>query len=177
MRNLIDKAAKTHNLDYEELISLIKDDSDNDYLFKKADEVRKKYVGDDVHLRGLIEFSNICGRTCRYCGLNRENKKIERYGMKPEEIYQTAKKAVQLGYKTVVLQSGDSEVYSTEQICSIIRKIKMNAAKIEQYKLPPFSEYAKKYIEPRVNQWQTKSYNEGRFTGSSKKCKYFFERC
>ena len=38
-------------------------------FFKKADETRRKYVGDEVHLRALIEFSNICKRQCLYCGL------------------------------------------------------------------------------------------------------------
>ena len=34
-----------------------------DFLIEKvfaADEVRKKYVGDEIYLRALIEFSNIC---------------------------------------------------------------------------------------------------------------------
>ena len=51
----------------------------NEQLFSCADSVRKQYVGDEVHLRGLIEFSNICKRTCKYCGLRYENKNIDRY--------------------------------------------------------------------------------------------------
>ena len=33
---------------------------DGKELFETANEVRRYYVGDEVHLRGLIEFSNIC---------------------------------------------------------------------------------------------------------------------
>ena len=35
-------------------------------LYRQADDVRREAVGDDVHLRGLIEFSNICRNDCLY---------------------------------------------------------------------------------------------------------------
>lgn len=125
MKKLIDKAALTHELSYGEIVSLIKDNTENDYLFQTADKVREKYVGNSVHLRGLIEFSNICSQNCRYCGLQKDNGTIERYAMEEEEIYRIAKQAVQLGYKTLVLQSGESKVYSIDRLVSLIRKIKM----------------------------------------------------
>jgi len=124
MKRLIEKAALTHELSFEEIVSLLKDDSENEYLFKKADEVRKKFVGDEVHLRGLIEISNICGRDCLYCGLRKDNSKLERYAMSEDEIFETAKNAVKLGYKTLVLQSGESCVYPIEKLVSVIKKIK-----------------------------------------------------
>lgn len=124
MKDLINKAAQTHELEYGEILSLLQDDTDNGYLFRTADEVRKQYVGDDVHLRGLIEFSNICRCTCQYCGLNKDNSNIDRYKMSVGEITETAAKAVAFGYKTIVLQSGESKVYSTDEMCEIIRNIK-----------------------------------------------------
>ena len=51
------------NLSRNEIIDILKDDSQNDWLFSLADKTRHEYVGDAVHLRGLIEFSNICKRT------------------------------------------------------------------------------------------------------------------
>ncbi len=33
-------------------------------LYKKADEIRKECCGDEVHLRGIIEFSNNCEQDC-----------------------------------------------------------------------------------------------------------------
>ncbi len=129
MKNIIDKAFTTHNLSFEEIAELIKNNDFNDYLFSRADETRKKYIGDEVHLRGLIEFSNVCKNNCQYCGIRKDNSNINRYTMSEEEIYQTAKKAIQMGYKTIVLQSGESEVYSVEKLSSVIKKIKMlNAA-------------------------------------------------
>lgn len=125
MKNLIDKAFINHNLNKTEIVELINNDSENHYLFQKADETRAKYVGNAVHLRALIEFSNICKNNCQYCGLQRENKNIKRYAMTPEDIYQTAKRAVKIGYKTIVLQSGESETYSIQELAKIITKIKL----------------------------------------------------
>ena len=52
----------------DEMIEILKDDTKNDWLFSLADEVRKKYVGDEIHLRALIEYTNICKNACKYCG-------------------------------------------------------------------------------------------------------------
>ena len=70
----------------QEIIDILSDDTKNEWLFKKADETRQKYVGDEVHLRALIEFSNICKRQCLYCGLRSPNKDIERYRLSKDEI-------------------------------------------------------------------------------------------
>ena len=107
-----------------EVIEILKDNSQNDWLFSLADKIRKENVGDEVHLRGLIEFSNICKRTCKYCGLRCENKEIDRYRIEPDDIIFYAQKAVDMGYKTIVLQSGEDEYYSRELLCKIIKGIK-----------------------------------------------------
>lgn len=93
-------------------------------LFKTADMVRKQYVGDSVHLRALIEISNICKNNCHYCGIRCANKLVKRYKLSVEEILLTAKKAKTLGFKTVVLQSGESPVYSLKEMEEIIKGIK-----------------------------------------------------
>ena len=107
-----------------EVIEILKDNSQNDWLFSLADKIRKENVGDEVHLRGLIEFSNICKRTCKYCGLRCENKEIDRYRIESDDIIFYAQKAVDMGYKTIVLQSGEDEYYSREILCKIIKGIK-----------------------------------------------------
>lgn len=108
----------------QEIIDILNDNSKNDWLFKEADKVRHENVGDEIHLRGLIEFSNICKRQCKYCGLRSPNTKIERYRLSAEEIRKTAKNAVNMGYRTIVLQSGEDDYYDTDKMCEIIREIK-----------------------------------------------------
>ena len=107
-----------------DIIEILKDDSNNDWLFSLADKTREEYVGDEVHLRGLIEFSNICKRQCKYCGLRCEDKFIDRYRISKENIISYAEHAVNMGYKTIVLQSGEDEYYNTDLMCEIIERIK-----------------------------------------------------
>ncbi len=90
MIELIKKAEETHKLEKEEIVRLLANDDEE--LFEAADRVRKKYVGDEVHLRGLIEFSSYCKQNCLYCGLRRDNKKAVRYRLTEEEIIAFAKK-------------------------------------------------------------------------------------
>jgi biotin synthase len=85
------------NFSKKELIEILKDDSQNSWLFSYADKVRKENVGDEVHLRGLIEFSNICKRNCKYCGLRSENKTLERYRISAQDIVKYAQKASEMG--------------------------------------------------------------------------------
>lgn len=121
---LIEKAKTSHILSKEELVSILNDDSINEELFKAADKVRQKYVGDEVHLRGLIEFSNICRSNCKYCGLRKDNKNAQRYRMNFDEVIKLAKSAKEYGYKTIVLQSGEDAYFEKEKMCKIIREIK-----------------------------------------------------
>ncbi len=120
--NILDKAENTHNLNKNEIVELL--NSDGNLLYKSADKVRKKYKGDFVHLRGLIEFSNICRCNCYYCGLRSENQKLDRYRLTENEILECVNFAVNSGYKTVVLQSGEDMYWTCERLCSLIKKIK-----------------------------------------------------
>lgn len=124
MIKLIEKAKLTHNLDKDEILQLLQNDDINEELFKAADETRQKYLGDVVHLRGLIEFTNICKRNCMYCGLRRDNKNLERYRLTQDEIIDFAKKAVSYGYKTIVLQGGEDDYFTIERMTSIVKEIK-----------------------------------------------------
>lgn len=107
-----------------EICELLTDEQNEDKLFKQADAVRKQNVGDEVHLRGLIEFSNICRNNCLYCGIRKGNAKVCRYRMSSEELIETARKAADIGFKTIVMQSGEDTYFNTERMCSIIEQIK-----------------------------------------------------
>ncbi len=93
-------------------------------LYRRADLIRQKYVGNDVHLRGLIEVSNICRKNCSYCGIRSGNSKIKRYRMPVEEIMQGVKLAESFGYRTVVLQSGEDPFYTVDVLVDLIKEIK-----------------------------------------------------
>jgi biotin synthase len=93
-------------------------------LWELADRTRAEHVGESVHLRGLIEFSNYCVRGCGYCGLNAGNREIERYRMSEGEILECAELAAGMGYGTVVLQSGEDEQWRGERVANLVGEIK-----------------------------------------------------
>jgi biotin synthase len=93
-------------------------------LYEAADALRHATVGDAVHLRGIIEFSNHCRNACAYCGIRRDESGVTRYRMTPEEIVAQAARARQWGCATVVLQSGDDPWYTAERLCAIVRAIR-----------------------------------------------------
>lgn len=122
---LIAKAAATRSLSRGELIELLSDDDCNEALFAAADDVRRRYVGDGIHLRALIEFSNICRNNCCYCGLRRDNHNIKRYRIDADTIFNLAAYAARnMGLKTIVLQSGEDMFFDRDKLCDIIRRIK-----------------------------------------------------
>jgi biotin synthase len=81
-----------------------------------------------VHLRGLIEISNVCVRECLYCGLRASNRGLARYRMTAKEILAAARQAAALGYGTVVLQSGEDYGIEKAWLADIIHGIKATAA-------------------------------------------------
>lgn len=99
-------------------------EEDASRLFAAADAVRNAHLSTDVQLRGLIEFSSYCRKDCAYCGLRAHNRLADRYRLTPEEIVVTAQHAEKLGYKTVVLQSGEDMWFTAERMATIIRDIK-----------------------------------------------------
>ena len=93
-------------------------------IYAAADRVRAANFGDAVHLRGIIEFSNICKNNCWYCGIRCDNTRVGRYRMSAEEVVDTAKNAKLWGCGTVVLQSGEDPFFTAGLLCDLVRRIK-----------------------------------------------------
>ena len=114
-----------HNseLSHADIVHLLTDEPASQ-LYARADEVRQAALGSDVHLRGLIEFSNICRNDCLYCGIRRGNKGVKRYRMGDDELVETARRAVEIGFKTIALQSGEDMHFDKDRMSRIIERIK-----------------------------------------------------
>ena len=120
------------NLSRQDIIYLLslENKSEIEELFSYANDLTKKVLGQNVYLRGLIEFSNICSRDCKYCGIRKSNTEVERYTMKMEEISQAAQWIYEQGFGSLVLQSGersDPEFLAfVDNILNSINKISNN---------------------------------------------------
>ena len=92
--------------------------------YQQADRLRRENVGDTVHLRAIVEFSNYCRCGCGYCGLRAGNRNVVRYRMEPSEIIDSVLQAHAVGYKTIVMQSGEDPYFTAEKLGRIITDIK-----------------------------------------------------
>lgn len=113
-------------MDKETILSWLKEEDPKrlEKLWQEADKVRARCVGDEVHLRGLIEISNYCINRCYYCGINRDIRTLARYRMTEEEIMAVVREIVKRGYGTVVLQSGEDPGIKRTWMSELIRRIK-----------------------------------------------------
>jgi biotin synthase len=93
-------------------------------LWRRADDVRRARVGNDVHLRGLIEITNHCVRHCAYCGIAACAGPITRYRMTHDEILACARQSRDFGFGTVVLQGGEDPGVTGAFMADVVRAIK-----------------------------------------------------
>lgn len=126
MESIIEKAlqqpgALTRN-EIAELLSL----EDTKELFTAAYEVKCRYIGKRVSLRGLIEMGNLCAKDCYYCGIRKSNSHVKRYRLAEDDVIRMAKWCFEHDYGSVVLQSGEIEseanTMSIERILHGIRE-------------------------------------------------------
>lgn len=126
MKALIDRLATEHTLTDAQLLSLVTmDDPDADlYLAQRADAVRQSIYGNDVFIRGLIEFTNCCKNDCHYCGIRRGNTHCQRYRLTQEEILACCHAGHELGFRTFVLQGGEDPFFTRQRMTDLIRAIR-----------------------------------------------------
>lgn len=124
--DLIARAEEGLGLARPEIVHLLSldDPAEIEALYQAADRVRRRCVGDEVHLRGVIEFSNHCRNNCTYCGLRRDNAKLARYRMEDDEIVECALGIAEGPCGTVVLQAGEDPAFTAERLCGIISAIR-----------------------------------------------------
>ncbi len=99
---------------------------DRQAVWLEADRVRREWMGDEVWLRGIVEFSNVCANNCAYCGLRRSNTAVVRYQMEPDEILACARAMVSHGVTTIVLQAGEApSIAGDRQLAEVVRRMKV----------------------------------------------------
>lgn len=126
MSKTIEDILLQENFSKEDIVILLKSDKrERNLLYEKSAEVKKEFVGNKVHFRGLIEFSNVCEKDCLYCGIRKSNKNSKRYNLTDEEILKAAKFAYDNKYGSIVLQAGELTNSSyLNRIENLLREIK-----------------------------------------------------
>ncbi len=126
IEKIIHKLESKHILSKGEYLYLIKNRTPRlqEELRQKAEAVRKSIYGNEVFIRGLIEFTNFCKNDCYYCGIRKSNSTCHRYRLTKEQILSCTDQGYQLGFRTFVLQGGEDPYFTDERLCEIISGIK-----------------------------------------------------
>lgn len=126
MATAINEILNKKTLDHDAIVTLLTCDGEQAvHLFRRAAEIRNRYVGNRVYLRGLIEYSNVCSKNCLYCGIRRDNRKIHRYTLTDDEVVETALYAFRMNMGSIAIQAGEhaGEAFA-DRIEALIRKIR-----------------------------------------------------
>ncbi len=126
---IIDRAIYGKSISHEEALRLLLSENPDeiDVLHKSANFIRQKFLDNSCCVHGIIEFSNMCDCQCAYCGINSDNSALKRFSLNTGEILKVVEDAVnRFGFKGIVLQSGESPSYSSENILDLIKKIREN---------------------------------------------------
>ena len=124
MFQLVEKLLIERTLSDAEFKILLETNEYDKELALAADRRRREFYGDQVYIRGLIEFTNYCRNDCYYCGIRRSNANTVRYRLKKEEILACCEEGYRLGFRTFVLQGGEDPYYTDELMCDIISEIR-----------------------------------------------------
>ena len=100
------------------------DEEDVSLARSLARKIALERFGKRLWFRGIVEFSNICKQNCLYCGIRRDNHRVCRYRLTPEEILDCCREGYEGGFRTFVLQGGEDGWFTDERMCAIVREIK-----------------------------------------------------
>ena len=122
-QHIISKS-KLHRND---IIEILQTDStkENELLQNYAYKIKVQNVQNIAYLRGLIEYSNMCGKNCLYCGIRSQNAEISRYTLSDKEVFDAVDFAWKNKYGSIVIQAGEMQSLEyTDHITKLIAEIK-----------------------------------------------------
>lgn len=125
--DIVSRFLKERTLSEEEFVLLLQQSGDaavRETLRREALALCRNYYGNQVYIRGLIEFTNYCKNNCYYCGIRRDNPHVRRYRLSTEEILSCCREGYGLGYRTFVLQGGEDPYFTDERMTEPIRQIR-----------------------------------------------------
>jgi len=122
LNNILSKRVLNH----DDIVFLLQLEGEEEkQLFQHSAKIKKENIGNVVHLRGLIELSNVCEKDCLYCGIRNSNTDVNRYNIADNEILKAIEFAHVNKYGSVAIQSGElSNPFFIEKIDRIIQQSK-----------------------------------------------------
>lgn len=137
---ILDKAGSGKGLPIEDAAMLfsIEDPVLLKALYEKAGEVKERVFGRRVVLFAPLYLSNYCTNGCVYCGFRSANKGVERKALDPAQAVSEARALEEMGFKRVLLVTGEDARFGLGYIIACVRAIYGNTGiRIVHVNAPP----------------------------------------
>jgi len=92
-------------------------------LYKKANEVKERIFGKRVVMFAPLYLSNYCVNGCLYCGFRNSGEKTSRKALTPAEVALEARALTAMGFKRVLLVTGEDPRWGVDYIISCVRAV------------------------------------------------------
>src|SRR5436309_6984381 len=84
--------------------------------------------GRSVFVRGVVEVSNYCRQNCEYCGMRRDNRSLDRYRAKSEELAELLLNQRPESITDINIQTGEDPVAVREVVFPLIELLKRHTS-------------------------------------------------
>jgi len=121
----IDKMDPAKGLAIEAAALLLKTEDERllGKLYKKANEVKERVFGKRIVMFAPLYLSNYCVNGCLYCGFRNSGEKTPRKALTPAEVVKEARALTAMGFKRVLLVTGEDPRWGIDYIISCVRAV------------------------------------------------------
>ncbi|MBI5875020.1 MAG: [FeFe] hydrogenase H-cluster radical SAM maturase HydG, partial [Deltaproteobacteria bacterium] len=139
--DILAEAGAAHGLSLEHAAALLSVEEPTllQRIFKKAGEVKEKVFGKRIVLFAPLYLSNECVNNCLYCGFRKDNRDAVRKTLTIDEIIKEAKALEGMGFKRILLVSGeDPKVSGVDYLVDAVKAVYENTGiRIVHLNAPP----------------------------------------
>jgi len=108
----------------EFIIECLKSDLDKtSWLYNQAIKIRENECKKYVYIRAIIDVSNYCVCSCKFCGNSIQIKNMKKYCLNKNNIINAVKEAKKLGIDMIHLASGENPNFNYNMLIEVVREI------------------------------------------------------
>ena len=93
-------------------------------LFERARAARRAEFGDEVFVRAVVEVSNFCRENCTYCGMRRDNRTLERFRARHDQLAELLIHHRPASVTDLNIQTGEDPVAVREVVLPLIETLR-----------------------------------------------------
>lgn len=93
-------------------------------LHERAAAVTRRRFGSHVFVRGVVEVSNHCRENCHYCGMRRDNRALDRFRARHDQLAELLVHHRPASMTDVNIQTGEDPVAVREVVLPLVRTLR-----------------------------------------------------